>query len=202
MDIQWRSSDSQAFASYGSENRPAWWTPAWRTPCWCARGSMRAHVLAQRREWIPASPRTSHARGAGHSAQVGHPTSHFDWFVYSQECTLRHPHRSLDQAVGHVWSGTMAAGCQICNLAARQARESPADQGNTHASLGCFRCVLGAGGCHVESCTSRSLRVESSRWKWRQLGPPGAGVQPCRLRAQVCAWVEAVKFFVWFGSAV
>ena len=91
MDIQWRSSDSQAFASYGSENRPAWWTPAWRTPCWCARGSMRAHVLAQRRGWTPASPRTSHARGAGHSAQVGHPTSNFDWFVYSQECTLRHP---------------------------------------------------------------------------------------------------------------
>ena len=77
MDIQWRSSDSKAFASYGSENRPAWWTPAWRTPCWCARGSMRAHVLAQRRGWTPASPRTSHARGAGHSAQVGHPTSHF-----------------------------------------------------------------------------------------------------------------------------
>ena len=112
------------------------------------------------------------------------------------------PHRSLDQAVGHVWSGTMAARCPICNLAARQARDSPADPRNTHASLGCFRCVLGAGGCHVESCTSRSLRVESSRWKWRQLGPPGAGVQPCRLRAQACAWVEAVEFLVWFGSAV
>ena len=133
----------------------------------------------------------------------GPPYKPFPIGSFTRKNALRAiPHRSLDRAAGHVWSGTMAARCPICNLAARHARDSPADPRSTHASLDGFRGVLGAGGCHVECCTSRSLRVESSRWKLRQLGPPGAGVQPCRLRAQACAWVVAVEFLVWFRFAV
>ena len=163
MDIQWRSSDSQAFASYGSEigqhgGRQPGGRHAGAHGAACARTCWPSGVSGPRHHPAPPTP----VAPAIPRRWTTLPAISIGSFTRKNAlCAI--PHRSLDQAVGHVWSGTMAARCPICNLAARQARDSPADPRNTHASLGCFRCVLGAGGCHVESCTYRSLQVESSR---------------------------------------
>lgn len=91
MDIQWRSSDSQAFASYGSEigqhggrqpggrHAGAHGAACART-CWPSGVGGPRHHPAPPTPVAPAIPR----RWATLPAIS-------DWFVYSQECTSRHP---------------------------------------------------------------------------------------------------------------